>query len=579
LVLKLLVHLRKYWKLVLLSPACMLIEVGMDLLQPLLMATIVDQGIANGDVPFILRTGLLMVGIAFIGLGGGMGGIIASSFVSQSFGADLRRQVFQKVQTFSFANIDDLKTASLITRLTNDVTQVQQTVMMLLRAFVRAPLLSVGGMVMAVSINARLATVLLVTMPLLALSLWLVIKKGFPLFMQVHKRRDRVNGVMRENLAGVRVVKAFVRSEREKERFGEANENLRDITTKASRVVALQMPLMMLLMNLSIVAIIWFGGLQVNTGEMTVGEVMAFINYVTQILFALMLVAWVLMALSRAKASADRINEVLETEVPIREKPDPVVMPITNGNIVYDRVSFQYPGSGGAPVLQDISFTVRPGETVAILGGTGAGKTSLVNLIPRFYDVTAGRILIDGIDVRDYSLATLRGSIGMVSQETVLFSGSVEDNIRWGKEDASFEEIEAAAKAAQAHDFIINLPDGYQTRLEQRGINLSGGQKQRLAIARALVRKPAILIFDDSTSAVDAGTEARLQRSVAAYLGRCTRIIIAQKISSVLGADKIILLENGRVEAVGTHDSLLATSPVYQDIYQSQFGQEAIAGG
>ncbi|NLL18837.1 MAG: ABC transporter ATP-binding protein [Clostridia bacterium] len=577
--LKLLVHLRKYWKLVLLSPTCMMIEVGMDLLQPLLLAAIVDKGVANGDIPFIMRTGLLMVGIAIIGMAGGMGGIMASSFAAQGFGADLRWQLFKKVQSFSFANLDELRTASLITRLTNDVTQVQQTVMMLLRAFVRAPLLSIGGLVMAISINARLALILLVTMPLLALSLWVVINKAFPLFMEVQRRVDRVNAVMRENLVGVRVIKAFVRAAKEKERFGSANESLRDITTRASRVVALQMPLMMLLMNLSIVAIIWFGGIQVNTGQMTVGEVIAFINYITQILFALMLVAWVLMAFSRAKASADRINEVLDTEALIREKPDPVVSKINKGEIVFDRVSFQYPGAGGAPVLQDISFTVSPGETVAILGGTGAGKTSLVNLIPRFFDVTQGRVLVDGVDVRDYSLKTLREGIGMVPQETILFSGSIEDNIRWGKEDATGEEIEAAAKAAQIHDFIVNLPDGYQTRLGQRGINLSGGQKQRLAIARALVAKPAVLIFDDSTSAVDTGTEACLQQSVKDYLGRCTRIIIAQKISSVMRADKIILLENGKIEGIGTHEMLLAKSPVYQDIYHSQWGQEAVVSG
>lgn len=577
--LKLLVHLRKYWKLVLLSPTCMMIEVGMDLLQPLLLAAIVDKGVANGDIPFIMRTGLLMVGIAIIGMAGGMGGIMASSFAAQGFGADLRWQLFKKVQSFSFANLDELRTASLITRLTNDVTQVQQTVMMLLRAFVRAPLLSIGGLVMAISINARLALILLVTMPLLALSLWVVINKAFPLFMEVQRRVDRVNAVMRENLVGVRVIKAFVRAAKEKERFGSANESLRDITTRASRVVALQMPLMMLLMNLSIVAIIWFGGIQVNTGQMTVGEVIAFINYITQILFALMLVAWVLMAFSRAKASADRINEVLDTEALIREKPDPVVSKINKGEIVFDRVSFQYPGAGGAPVLQEISFTVSPGETVAILGGTGAGKTSLVNLIPRFFDVTQGRVLVDGVDVRDYSLKTLREGIGMVPQETILFSGSIEDNIRWGKEDATGEEIEAAAKAAQIHDFIVNLPDGYQTRLGQRGINLSGGQKQRLAIARALVAKPAVLIFDDSTSAVDTGTEACLQQSVKDYLGRCTRIIIAQKISSVMRADKIILLENGKIEGIGTHEMLLAKSPVYQDIYHSQWGQEAVVSG
>lgn len=574
--LKLLPFLFKYWKIALLSPLCMMVEVGMDLLQPILMARIIDYGVAQGDVAYILRTGTVMMGLALIGLGGGLGGIIASSFASQRFGADLRLTTFSKVQSFSFANLDKFRTASLITRLTNDITQVQHTVMMLLRAAIRAPLLSVGGLVMAITINPELALIILATIPLLAGALWVVINKGFPLFAIVQKRLDRVNAVMRENLVGVRVVKAFVRGDKEKERFGIANEGLAEINIKASRVVSLLMPLMMLIMNFSIVAIIWFGGLKVNTGEMTVGEVMAFINYVTQILFALMLVAFVLMAISRAKASADRVNEILKVEPEIREKAHPVTGKITKGEIVFQQVSFQYPGAS-APVLEDINLQINPGAVVAIVGGTGAGKTTLSHLIPRFYDVTKGRILIDGVDVQDYSLQSLRNSIAIVPQEIVLFSGTVAENILWGKEDATEEEIIQAAKAAQAHEFIMSLPNGYHTQLEQRGVNLSGGQKQRLAIARALIRKPTILIMDDSTSAIDAGTEARLRRSLEEFLGPCTRVIIAQKISSVMEADQIIVLENGRVEAVGTHTRLLAKSPVYRDIYRSQWGQEVVA--
>lgn len=574
--LKLLPYLRPYWKMVLIGPFFMLFEVGMDLLQPLLMASIVDNGISNGDMALIVRTGLTMVGIAFVGLAGGMGGIIASSYASQGFGADLRFRAFKQVQTFSFANLDDFSTASLITRLTNDVTQVQQTTMMMLRALVRAPLLCIGGFIMAIRINPRLALILAVTIPVLTLALWLVIRKGFPLFVKVQKRLDRVSAVMRENLTGVRVVKAFVRGEREKERFGIANEGLAESATTAFRIVSLLMPLMMVIMNLSIVAIIWFGGVQVSVGDMTVGEVMAFINYVTQILFALMLLAFVLMAISRAKASADRINEVLETETVIKENLKSVVRSITQGEIIFENVSFQYREAGGNPVLQEINFSARTGETIAILGATGSGKTSLVNLIPRFYDVTGGRVLLDGVDVRDYPLQVLRSKIGMVMQETVLFSGSIRDNIRWGKEDATLEELIEAAKAAQAHDFITTFPEGYDTQLGQRGINLSGGQRQRLAIARAIVRKPAVLILDDSTSAIDTGTEARIQKSLDQFLKGCTRILVAQRISSVLKADKIIVLENGCLESIGTHQELLKKSPVYQEIYHSQWGKGAV---
>lgn len=575
-VLRLLSFLWKHWRIALLSPLCMMVEVGMDLLLPLLLARIIDYGVVQGDVAYILWVGLLMLGLAVIGLAGGMGGIVASSIASQRFGADLRLAAFTKVQSFSFAKLDEFRTPSLITRLTNDITQVQHTVMMMLRAMIRAPLLSLGGLVMAAALNPELSLVILVTIPVLAVTLWVVINKGYPLFTLVQQRLDRVNAVMRENLVGVRIVKAFGREKQEKERFRTANEELAAANIRASRVVSTLMPLMMLVMNASIVAILWFGGLKVDAGEMTVGEVMAFINYVSQILFALMLVVFVLMALSRAKASAYRINEILAAEGEIREKPQPSAGQVTRGEIVFENVSFRYPGAG-APVLENISFHVKPGEVLGIVGGTGSGKTTLSLLIPRFYDVTGGRILIDGVDVRDYRLADLRRRIAIVPQDITLFSGTVAENIRWGKEDASLEEIMAAAKAAQAHEFIMGLPAGYDTVLGQRGVNLSGGQKQRLAIARALLRRPVILILDDSTSALDAVTEAQLRQSLQEFLGPCTRIVISQKISSVMQADQIIVLDNGVIEAIGTHAGLLAQSALYRDIYRSQWGEEVAA--
>ncbi|AOT70788.1 ABC transporter ATP-binding protein [Geosporobacter ferrireducens] len=573
--LKLLSYLKPYWKAVLLAPLLMLIEVVTDLLQPKLVANIIDYGIATGDMDYIMRTGLLMIGIAIIGLMGGFGCVIASGIASQSFGADLRSALFKKVQSFSFANLDTFKTSSLITRLTNDVTQVQNVVLMSLRIMVRAPLLSIGGIIMAVSINPRLARILLIAIPVLAFVLAFVARRGFPLFSKVQARLDRVNDVMRENLAGIRVVKAFVRSDLEKERFASANEALMEITVKASRIMALTMPFIMLVMHLSIVAILWFGGIQVNNGQMQVGEVVAFINYMTQILFSLMLVAFVFIMLSRAKASADRIQEVLQTEIDLKDLPQESTAFIKQGGVVFENVSFHYTGSKGEPILKNISFTADPGQTIAILGGIGSGKTTLVSLIPRLYDATEGRVLIDGQDVRNIPLDLLRGSVGFVLQESVLFTGSIRENLCWGKENASDTEIERVAQMAQAHDFIMSFPEGYNTQLGQKGVNLSGGQKQRLAIARALLKKPPILILDDSTSAVDLGTELRIRAALNQRKEKPTVFLIAQRISSVMDADKILVLEDGRIAAEGIHQQLLETSAIYQDIYQSQMGEGA----
>ncbi len=568
-------YLKPYWKVTVLAPLAMVLEVAMDLLQPALMSRIVDQGIFSHNYQLVLETGLLMIAVAGIGMLGGFGCTIFSSIASQNFGADLRTDLFTRIQAFSFHNLDRFPTASLITRLTNDVVQVQNVVLIMLRSLVRAPLLCIGGIIMALTIDPQMASVLLIAIPLLGTILGMIITKGFPLFGAVQRRLDRVNTVIRENLAGVRVVKAFVRADYEQQRFAKANADLTVIAVKAGRMVGLTMPVMVLVMNFSLIAVVWFGGIKVNQGGIAVGQIMALINYMTQILFALMMVGFMLMMVSRAKASAERIQEVLAVGVDITDPAVPVPDAIKQGRIRFENVSFRYPGASGAPVLRQISFEALPGETVAILGATGSGKSTLVNLLPRFYDVTEGRILIDGTDVRAITLDELRQKIGAVPQESILFSGTVIENIRWGRTDASEAAVVAAAQAAQADEFIRQLSDGYQTNLSQRGVNLSGGQKQRLSIARALVRQPLILIFDDSTSAVDLGTEARIRRALK-NMPRTTCLVVAQRISSVMAADKIIVLEDGAIAAIGTHRQLLQESAVYQDIYRSQMGVEEV---
>ncbi|NHN30780.1 ABC transporter ATP-binding protein [Paenibacillus agricola] len=587
--LKLLPYLKPYWKATLLAPLFMLLEVYMDLLQPRFMASIVDEGIMNGDIAHIQKTGALMLGVALIGLIGGIGCTVFSSTASQNFGADVRKDLFTKVQSFSFGVLDTFKAGSLVTRLTNDVVQVQGVVLMTLRILVRAPLLAIGSVIMAIMISPRLALVLAVVIPLLILVLVIIIRKGFPLFSMVQKKLDTVNTVLQENLTGIRVVKAFVRANFEIKRFRKSNDDLMDISIKATRIVMLIMPIMMLIMNASIAAVLWFGGLQTWQGILQVGDLVAFINYVTQVLFSLMMVSMMLMNVSRAKASAERINEVMETEPEIANRPAAKTNVIRSGKIVFEDVSFAYDTyTEGSKqdvharqenVLKGIDLEFQPGQTVAILGATGSGKSTLVNLIPRLYDTTGGRVLIDGIDVRDIDLTHLRNEIGVVLQEAILFTGTVSENIAFGKPDASQEEIETAAQAAQIHDFIISLPDGYMTLIGQRGVNLSGGQKQRISIARAILVQPAILILDDSTSAVDLGTESRIQKALKSQARRSTRIIIAQRISSVLEADTIVVLDEGTVVAQGTHLELMEASDVYQEIYRSQLGKEAVVIG
>ena len=568
---KLAKFLKPYWRWVALAPLLMILEVALDLMQPRMVQRIVDEGIARLDMALVLHTAALMLGMALVGAVGGIANGICAAKAVQAAGADLREALFRKVQSLSFGNLDRLGTGPLITRLTNDVTQVQEAMTMALRILVRAPLLLVGSLVMAVVTSPQLAFVPLALMPVVLLIIAWVVRRAAPMFTDVQARLDALNTVMQENLAGVRVVKAFVRAEHEKGRFGNANSRLMDQTIRVARTLAVAMPGMMMTMNAGIVAVLWFGGLRVTQGTMHVGQIIAFVNYVLTTLFSLTMVSMVVMQVTRAQASAARIQEVLETVPDVQDRSDALPLLAPRGRLAFEHVTFGY-GEGTEPVLRDVSFVAEPGQTVALLGTTGAGKSSLVHLIPRFYDVTAGRVTVDGMDVRDIDQASLRRCIGIALQETVLFSGSIRDNIRYGRPDASDEEVTSAAKAAQAHDFILSFPEGYDTVLGQRGVNLSGGQKQRIAIARALLLQPAILILDDSTSSVDLETEARIQAALEGLMRKRTSLVIAQRVSSVLHADKILVLDEGRIAAEGTHAELLAASPVYREIYDSQLG-------
>ncbi|MFD1957847.1 ABC transporter ATP-binding protein [Paenibacillus thailandensis] len=572
-------YLRPHWVAAVLAPLLMLVEVAMDLLQPILMASIVDDGVMKSDLAHIRNTGLLMLGAAAAGLAGGIGCAIFSSVASQRFGADLRRDLFRKVQKFSFRNLDELRTGSLITRLTNDIVQLQTMVQMLLRVFIRSPFLAVGSIVMAIVISPKLAFVLAIAVPLLFAVMYVLIRATLPLFSTVQRKLDKVNTVLQENFAGIRVSKAFVRAAYENNRFGKANEDYTQVSVKAQRIVAINMPVLTLILNASIVAVLWFGGKDAVQGSFEIGSLVAFINYVTQVLFSVSSVAMLLVRFSTAKVSADRILEVMHTEPEIADSPEARTDAYRAGEVTFDRVTFSYSGDPRDAVLSDIRFTARPGQTVAIIGATGSGKSSLVGLIPRLYDVTAGRVLIDGTDVRDYELDSLRRRIGIVLQETILFTGTIRDNIRYGRPDAGDEEVIAAAKAAEAHSFIAAMPDGYETKLGQRGVNLSGGQKQRIAIARALLLQPSILILDDSTSAVDMGTESRIRAALAKLMKGATTFLIAQRISSVMDADHILVLDEGRIVGAGTHDALMASCEPYREIYCSQLGKEETSYG
>ena len=568
---KLIKYLKPYWFIALMTPLFMVIEVVVDLIQPKLMSKIVDEGVLAGNMELIITTGITMMLFVILGGIGGIGSAAFSSATSQSFAMDLRNDVFKKTMHLSFQQTDKFTTGSLVTRLTNDITMVQNLVNQILRMMVRTGMLFVGGIVMVLSLNVKFGLVLAAVLPLQALGTYIVLKKGSPLFKVVQKKLDKVNAVVQENVSGARVVKAYTREDHEKERFYSANEDLIGVTMRVQKLMATAMPLLSILMNITVLLIIYMGGLQVQARQMQVGEVMAAVTYISQILHGVMMFSMMFQVFSRASASASRLIEVLETEPVIHNGSLSLsTEQKEKGTVRFENASFHYPNTTGRPVLQGINLEVRPGEMVAVLGATGSGKSSMVNLVPRFYDTTEGRVLVDGVDVKEYSLDGLREKVGMVLQTSELFAGTILDNIRWGNENATEEEVIEAAKIAQADEFIQSFPDGYQTQITQKGPSLSGGQKQRLSIARAILKKPEILIFDDSTSALDLGTEARLQKAMRQSLKGTTVIMIAQRVASVMGADRIAVIENGAIADCGSHYELLERSPLYQDIYNSQ---------
>ncbi|WP_145407255.1 ABC transporter ATP-binding protein [Paenibacillus xylanexedens] len=576
--------LTPYKSAAILAPLLMVLEVAMDLLQPKLMSSIVDDGVLAGDLSHIIRTGLFMLLFALIGWVGGAGCTLFSSKAAVGYGTDLRQELFDHIQTFSFRNLDTFREGSLITRLTSDITQMQTFVQMLLRMFIRSPMLIIGSVIMAFTISVKLAFILILTMPVLFILLYVLIRASYPLFASVQDKLDKVNAVLQENLAGIRVVKAFARANLERSRFKQSNQDYTETAVKAWRIVTLNAPVLSLMLNATIVAVLWFGGYQVVGGSIAAGDLIAFINYVTVVLSSLTSIGMMMMSFSRAKVSAARINEVLHTQPDIQSGKSIVSEGTTlshmnrrsSGQVEFRDVSFRYDGE---PALTGITFTAKAAEKVALLGSTGSGKTSLVQLIPRLYDASQGEVLVNGMNVKQWDLHDLRSRVSIVLQESILFSGSIRDNIGYGKPHATEEEIRQAAQAAAAHEFIMNLKDGYDTELGQRGVNLSGGQKQRISIARALLMQPEVLILDDSTSAVDLRTEASIQKALHTLMKDSTTILIAQRISSVQDADCIYVLEEGRIVASGTHDQLMAYSPLYQSIYDSQQRKEDVQFG
>ncbi len=571
-------YVKPYWKSFVLCPVLMLTEVLGEVLLPAFMADIINIGAVRHDIPYIMGMGIVMLVTALVMMAGGIGGAYFAARAAIGFAGDLRSDVFQKVQSFSFRNIDAFSTGSLVTRLTNDITQVQNVILIGLKLLLRAPGMLMGAVIMAFIMNPSLALILLIVIPALALAIGMVIKVAFPRFEIMQKKIDALNSRIQEALTNVRIIKSFVRGSFEEEKFAASNEDLKQSGLRAFRVVILNMPIMMLAMNVTTLAVVWTGGRQVLAGTMPIGDLTAFTTYIVQVLMSLMILAMVLLQSSRAVASLRRITEVLDTEVDLTDaysaRKDAV---ITKGTVEFRNVSFSYYKDNAEKVLSDISFKIEAGETVGIIGSTGCGKTSLVQLIPRLYDTDSGGVYIDGINVKDYSLRHLRDSVGMVLQKNVLFSGSIAENLRWGDESADQDTMEAAASAAQAAGFISSFPEGYETNLSQGGVNVSGGQKQRLCIARALLKRPKILILDDSTSAVDTATEAEIRKSFSGSLRETTKIIIAQRITSVMEADHIIVMEEGRISGMGSHEEMLAQCATYREIYESQMEKEAIA--
>ncbi|CAG7617395.1 ABC transporter ATP-binding protein [Paenibacillus allorhizosphaerae] len=573
---KLFQYLRPYrWSIALVLLLIFLQSLS-DLYLPTLMADIVNQGIVSGDVSHIWRIGGLMLLVTALSGGFSVYASYHSSKISAGFGRIVRGKTFAQVEDFSLQEFDKLGTASLITRTTNDITQVQQVLLMMMRMMVSAPMMCIGGIIMAFSKDPKLSLVIVCVVPILALTIFLIARKGMPLFKSIQFKIDKLNLVLRENLTGVRVIRAFNRTEHEKKRFDAANLDLTETAVKVNKIMAAMMPMMMLIMNLTSIAIIWFGGHRISTGDMQVGDLMAFLQYAMQIMFSLIMVSMMFVMVPRASASAARINEVLDTVPVITDRDTARTTAQRGGHVVFDRVTFSYPGAE-KPAVSDISFEAKIGEITAIIGGTGSGKTTLANLITRFYDIDGGRITVDGIDVRDMTQEALRSKIGFVPQKAVLFTGTIRENIAYGKEDAAEEQIRHAAEIAQAASFIAEKPEGYDAVISQGGANLSGGQKQRLSIARALVRKPDIYVFDDSFSALDYKTDANLRAALARETTDATVIIVAQRVSTIKNADRIIVMEEGAIAGIGNHEQLMETSKVYREIVSSQLAEEEIA--
>ena len=575
-------YITPYLSAFVIGPLMMLTEVAGEVMLPKFMSMIINNGVASRNVAYIGKMGTLMVlTVLFMAVGGILGAYFSAK-ASISFTSDMRNDLFRKVQQFSFENIDDYSTGSLVTRLTNDVQQVQNVLMMGLRMALRAPGMFLGALIMAFMMNRQLAVIILIVIPLLLAAILLILKTAFPRFGEMQRRLDRLNSGIQESLTNVRVVKSFVREDHEIEKFSKLNDDLKESSLRALRIVITTMPVMMFAMNVTTLAVVWYGGNIIIAGKMPVGDLTAFTTYIVQILMSLMMLSMVFLQSSRASASMKRINEIFDTEIGLNDdNAENKDKKVTEGRVEFKNVSFGYSGENGRKdlVLEGISFTAEPGQTIGIIGSTGSGKTSLVQLIPRLYDVTGGEVLVDGVNVKEYSLKHLREGVGMVLQKNILFSGTIEENLRWGNEDAPMEDVIRFSESAQADPFVKTFKNGYDTEMGQGGVNVSGGQKQRLCIARALLKRPKILILDDSTSAVDTATEAKIRESLYHDLKDTTKIIIAQRISSVQEADQILVLEDGKIIGHGTHEELLKTCEAYSEIYTTQIGNQSIRAG
>ena len=575
-------YITPYLSAFVIGPLMMLTEVAGEVMLPKFMSMIINNGVADRNLAYIGKMGALMVlTVLFMAVGGILGAYFSAK-ASISFTSDMRNDLFRKVQQFSFENIDGYSTGSLVTRLTNDVQQVQNVLMMGLRMALRAPGMFLGALIMAFMMNRQLAVIILIVIPLLLAAIILILKTAFPRFGEMQRRLDRLNSGIQESLMNVRVVKSFVREAHEIEKFSRLNRDLKESSLRALRIVITTMPVMMFAMNVTTLAVVWYGGNIIIAGKMPVGDLTAFTTYIVQILMSLMMLSMVFLQSSRASASMKRINEIFDTEIGLNDdNAKNKDKKVTEGRVEFKNVSFGYSGENGRKdlVLEGISFTAEPGQTIGIIGSTGSGKTSLVQLIPRLYDVTRGEVLVDGVNVKEYSLKHLREGVGMVLQKNILFSGTIEENLRWGNEDAPMEDVIRFSESAQADPFVKNFKNGYDTEMGQGGVNVSGGQKQRLCIARALLKRPKILILDDSTSAVDTATEAKIRESLYHDLKDTTKIIIAQRISSVQEADQILVLEDGKIIGHGTHEELLKTCETYSEIYTTQIGNQSIGAG